>query len=133
MTIFDKNNNKIAFKFSVKDFKDGLTFFSEDKDFLQMGSWKYAKGKKLLAHIHNVAPREISRTQECIFVIHGELKAFLYDENRNPLETLHIKAQEGLVLLSGGHGYEILQDDTVVLEVKNGPYVGAEADRRRIE
>ena len=28
--------------------------------------------------------------------------------------------------------YRILQDDTQVLEIKNGPYVGAEADRKRL-
>ena len=43
-------------------------------------------------------------------------------------------ASEGdiLILLTGGHGYEILTEGTQVLEVKNGPYVGAEADRRRL-
>ena len=25
-------------------------------------------------------------------------------------------------MLSGGHGYEVLEDDTKVLEIKNGPY-----------
>jgi hypothetical protein len=36
-----------------------------------------------------------------------------------------------LILLQGGHGYEILEDGTQVLEVKNGPYIGADLDRRR--
>jgi len=36
------------------------------------------------------------------------------------------------ILLRGGHGYEILEDGTEVLEVKNGPYVGADRDRRRL-
>jgi len=40
---------------------------------------------------------------------------------------------ETLILLKGGHGYEILEDGTRVLEVKNGPYPGAEVDRRRLE
>ena len=31
----------------------------------------------------------------------------------------------------GGNGYDIMEDGTQVLEVKNGPYVGAEADRKR--
>jgi hypothetical protein len=35
-------------------------------------------------------------------------------------------------LLRGGHGYEILEDGTQVLEVKNGPYLGPDVDRRRL-
>ena len=44
------------------------------------------------------------------------------------------EAAEGdvVVLLWGGHGYSVLEDNTQVLEVKTGPYVGAELDRRRI-
>ena len=36
-------------------------------------------------------------------------------------------------MLRGAHGYDILENGTQVLEVKNGPYVGAELDRKRIE
>jgi hypothetical protein len=38
-----------------------------------------------------------------------------------------------MVLLAGGHGYEILEDNTKILEVKNGPYLGASEDRKRIQ
>ena len=43
-------------------------------------------------------------------------------------------ASEGdvVILLRGGHGYDIIEDGTQVLEIKNGPYLGAEVDRRRI-
>ena len=37
------------------------------------------------------------------------------------------------MLLRGGHGYEILEDGTQVLEVKNGPYLGPDVDRRRLK
>ena len=37
------------------------------------------------------------------------------------------------MLLECGHGYTILSDDTKVIEIKNGPYLGADVDRRRIE
>ena len=38
-----------------------------------------------------------------------------------------------MICLEGGHGYEILEDNTRVLEIKNGPYPGPEKDRRRLE
>ena len=132
-TIYDQSKTKIAIQLNADEFKDGLTFFSAEEDFLQVGSWKYPQGKKLLAHIHNPAPRTIQWTQEFVFVVKGELQATLYDKDSTLIETLRLGPHDGLVLLAGGHGYEILKDDTVVIEVKNGPYVGAEQDRRRIE
>lgn len=129
---FDNNHKKIAFKFTVADMKKGLTFFSKNEDFIQVGSWNYDAGKNLLAHIHNKSPREILWTQEVIFVVQGKLKTRLYDAESKLLQEVPVGAQEGMVLLSGGHGYEILDNDTIVLEVKNGPYPG-EIDRRRIE
>ena len=32
---------------------DNLSFFSQDEEYIQAGSWNYNKGKKLLAHTHN--------------------------------------------------------------------------------
>ena len=132
-TIYDHNDSKIALKFGPNDIKSGLSFFSEETDFLQVGSWRYEHGKKLLAHIHNTAHREISRTQEFIYVTKGSLKAFLYDEDKRLIEEITVNTNEGLILFAGGHGYQILDDDTIILEIKNGPYVGAELDRKRIE
>lgn len=35
-------------------------------------------------------------------------------------------------MMNGGYGYRILEDNTKVIEIKNGPYLGAEKDRRRL-
>ena len=111
----------------------GLSFFSEDSDFIQVGVWGYDKGIKLQPHIHNEVRREVLKTQEVIFVRSGSVAASIFDEEGNFVERLELSSGDTLVLLKGGHGYEILEDDTQVLEVKNGPYPGAEVDRRRIE
>ena len=52
--------------------------------------------------------------------------------DETPVETLQVRQGEILVLLESGHGYFIKEEDTNVLEIKNGPYLGAEIDRRRI-
>ena len=33
------------------------------------------------------------------------------------------------VLLAGGHGYEIQEDDTRIIETKNGPFLGVDLDK----
>ena len=67
-----------------------------------------------------------------IFIL-ATAAASIFDEEGGLVERLELGAGDTLILLNGGHGYEILEDNTQVLEVKNGPYPGAEADRRRIE
>ena len=111
---------------------DGLKFFSADGDFQQVGSWGYAAGKTLLAHSHNPVPRTVAWTQEVLYVRSGRLRADIFDTDDQLVATLQAAAGDILVLLRGGHGYQILEDGTQVLEIKNGPYLGADADRRRL-
>lgn len=114
------------------DWKSGLAFHSSDSDFIQVGTWVYDAGKDLLPHVHNYAERSVTRTQEVLFVRKGSLRAQVYSQEGRLVEELEAHAGDVLVMLGGGHGYKILEDGTEVLEVKNGPYVGAERDRTRI-
>lgn len=132
MKVIKHNALKLAVFIPQEDRQKGLNFYSENEDFIQVGIWGYDKGKKLYPHIHNKVEREINRTQEVIYVMQGKVKAYIYSEDENLIEEIILKAGDILILLNGGHGYEILEDDSFVLEVKNGPYVGPDKDRRRI-
>ena len=114
------------------DWKEGLSFYSYDEDFIQVGTWVYDSGKELLAHIHNEVERKVYWTQEVLYIRKGSIKAKIYDLDENLVDEIVAKEGDTLILLIGGHGYTILEDGTQVLEIKNGPYVGAEKDRRRI-
>ncbi len=113
--------------------KGGLAFFSQDSEFLQVGMWNYESGKRLLAHTHNDIPRTIQRTHETLYVRKGRIEARIFNEARDLVATLVAGEGDILTLMSGGHGYTVLEDGTQVLEIKNGPYVGATQDRVRIE
>jgi hypothetical protein len=110
----------------------GLKFFSPEEDFVQVGTWGYPAGKDLLAHTHNRLAREVPWTQEVLYVRQGRIRADIFDTSGTKVSTLEAKTGDLLVLLRGGHGYSILEDNTQVLEIKNGPYMGADADRRRL-
>lgn len=112
---------------------NGLNFFSDDSEFVQVGSWVYQAQKELLAHTHNHLDKVAGWTQEVLYIRKGKIRANIY--NSAELKVSEIVASEGdvLILLAGGHGYSILEDGTQVLEIKNGPYLGAEVDRRRIQ
>ncbi|MDE1854293.1 MAG: hypothetical protein KGI38_11190 [Thaumarchaeota archaeon] len=133
MRAIEQGGLKLAIYVSGKEVQKGLNFYTSDSDFIQVGTWVYESGKELLPHIHNKGVRrEIDRTQELIHVIQGRLRARLYSEDEKEVASLEMTSGDTLVLLGGGHGYEVLEDGTKVLEVKNGPYVGLELDRRRI-
>jgi len=112
--------------------QSGLNFYSNEDEYLQIGVWGYKAGKRLQGHIHRTVKREILRTQEALFVRRGRIRATIYTDAAQEVAQLDVSAGDIVVLLSGGHGYEILEDRTEVLEVKNGPYGGPEIDRRRI-
>lgn len=127
-----QNGIVLARLITERDIKPGLNFFSEDKDFLQVGAWgHYEKDKVLQSHMHNRFERSADRTYEVLYVIKGSLKATIFDLDENPVEELEVQQGEILELLECGHGYQITSEDTTVLEVKNGPYAGAEKDRTR--
>jgi len=114
------------------DIKEGLNFFSKDEEFIQLGAWKYNEGKELLAHVHNNVERKINRTYEVLYIVSGSIEATIYTIDNEKVETFTVNSGEILVLLESGHGYKILSDNTKVIEIKNGPYLGAEIDRHRI-
>lgn len=112
--------------------QDGLKFFSTDGDYQQVGTWGYGQGKNLLAHTHNEVSRDVLWTQEVIYIRRGRVRADIFDTSDQKVAELEAGAGDILILLRGGHGYQILENGTQVLEIKNGPYLGAEADRRRL-
>ncbi len=110
---------------------EGLGFYSNDEEYIQVGTWKYDSGKSLMRHIHNPVERSIIRTQEVIYVKQGRVLAQIYTLDEEFVEEFEAKTGDTIILLNCGHGYEILENGTQVIEVKNGPYLGAEVDRRR--
>ncbi len=125
------NNTRLAIYIGRK-WDDGLHFFSEDNDFQQVGVWCYNKGKRLLPHKHIKAERKIDRTQEVIFVRNGKVRVEIFGLDGKLVENHILEKNDTMIFLAGGHGYEILENNTQVLEVKNGPYLGSEKDRVRI-
>lgn len=115
-----------------EDWKEGLSFFSNESDFIQVGTWKYNEGKQLLKHVHNEVYRKIDRTHEVLYVKKGKILAKIYSVEGKYVDEMIVSEGEIIILLNSGHGYTILEDDTQVLEIKNGPYLGAEIDRRRL-
>jgi hypothetical protein len=111
------------------EWHEGLNFVTPDSFFVQAGTWSYNKGKILAAHIHKVHPRKTNKTYETIYIKQGKLKASIYDNDKKFIKEIILNQGDYAVFAEGGHGYEILEDNTKVLEVKNGPFVSVEKDK----
>lgn len=121
----------IARKISGSGWRNGLDFYSNDTEFLQVGTWVYDEGVNLHRHKHNKFERSIDRTHEVLYVRKGSVKTSIYSETNSLVRELVLIESDILILFDCGHEYEILEDGTMVLEIKNGPYFGAEKDRER--
>lgn len=114
------------------DITPGLISLTGDDEFLQVVAWgHYEKGKHLQDHWHNEFERTAKRTYEAVYVVKGAIEARIFDLNLIPVETIRINQGEMLILLESAHGYTILEDDTTVFEIKNGPFMGVEKDKTK--
>jgi len=121
----------LAIIYRNDDWVEGLNFITPNNLFIQAGSWHYNKGKKLASHIHKKHSRVANRTHECVYVKQGSLKVLLFDENKQFKKEFTLCAGDLAVMANGGHGYEILEDNTQILETKNGPFVDVETDKEK--
>lgn len=103
--------------------KDGIEFFTPEDFSQQMAFMSRKAGHIIQAHTHNVVKRDIHFTHETLFIKKGKLKINFYDSERNYLESRVLGTGDVILLASGGHGFEFLED-TEMIEVKQGPYLG---------
>lgn len=109
--------------------KSGISFFTPDEFSQQLAYMSHPAGKSIQPHIHNPVPRQVSYTQEVLFIKSGKLRVDFYDEQKNYLTSRELQGGDVILLAKGGHGFEVLED-LEMFEVKQGPYAG-EQDKTR--
>jgi hypothetical protein len=96
---------------------------------LQVGFVVYPRDGEVARHEHVPLERRLDRTCEVLVVRSGSCEIDLYDSGRTLVATETLETGDVIVLVDGGHGLR-MKDDTVLLEVKQGPYTGlAEKER----
>ena len=91
----------------------------------------HPKGKRIDAHIHNMVHRNVVMTQEVLFIKKGKLRVDFYDDYEDYLESVILECGDIILLVSGGHGFSVLEE-VEMIEVKQGPYSG-DADKKRFD
>lgn len=102
----------------------GRTEFVTPETFVQqVGFVVYPQGGVIAKHYHRPLPRTLTGTPETLVVRSGRLEVILYDDLQREASRTEIGEGDVLVLVSGGHGFRVLEA-AVLLEIKQGPYTG---------
>jgi len=112
--------------------KAGRVDASDHNEILQVSTMTLPQGKVLKSHKHKPVKRSTVGTQEAWVIMSGQLQAQVFDTDNTVVEELILTAGQCLTLFRGGHTFTVLTDDTVIFEIKNGPYYGSEIDSEAI-
>lgn len=110
---------------------EGIEFLTPGEYSQQVAYMHHPVGKKIDAHVHNEVHRNICYTQEVLVIQKGKLRVDFYNVGQQYLESRLIQEGDIILLVSGGHGFEVIEEVEMV-EIKQGPYAG-EGDKTRFE
>ncbi|SVA54028.1 uncharacterized protein METZ01_LOCUS106882 [marine metagenome] len=115
------NDDLFALIYSSEDLEEGINFVTDDEAILQLGAMKRAQGYVIEPHIHTAFERNITGTNEVMYLQEGRVKVTFFTEDKKFLEEFILEKGQWIVFVKGGHGFEMLET-SVLIEVKNGPY-----------
>lgn len=125
-----RKKNKLLAMIIRNDYEcEGVDFITPSEYSQQMAYMHHPAGKVIDAHVHNLVHRNVVMTQEVLFVKKGVLRVDFYDEYEDYLESRDLHAGDIILLVSGGHGFQVLEE-VEMIEVKQGPYAGSDDKRR---
>ena len=109
----------------------GVHFFTPANFSQQLAVMRHPAGKKLAPHVHNLVARQVLYTQEVLMIRTGKVRVTLFASDRRELCSPILGAGDLILLCGGGHAFEMLEE-TIMVEVKQGPYAG-DNDKARFE
>jgi len=95
----------------------------------QVGYIVYPAGGEIQRHVHRPLERHLVGTSEVLIVVQGCCEVDLYSDDRQLVATRELRQGDVMLMVGGGHGFRML-DDTVFLEIKQGPYTGIDEKER---
>ena len=100
-------------------------FLTPDEFKQQVGFVVYPKGGEIKRHRHVPLERHLVGTSEVLIVRSGLCEVDIYDTADSLAATRELRQGDVMLMVGGGHGFRMLED-TVLLEIKQGPYTGLE-------
>lgn len=102
---------------------ENIEFFTPDNFSQQLAYMNREKDYVIPPHVHNPVKREVTYTQEVLFIKSGKVRIDYFDDDKNYLQSGILNQGDVILLSGGGHGFYMLEDSEII-EVKQGPYAG---------
>lgn len=108
---------------------DKTTFVTPDECGQQVGYIVHKAGEEVPRHFHNPVKRELVGTTEVLLIAKGQCILDFYDDDKNLVACRNLNEGDLVIIVAGGHGFR-MTEDTVMLEIKQGPYPGLSEKER---
>ena len=105
------------------------TFLTPPEFKQQVGYVVYPAGSEIKRHVHRSIERHILGTSEVLVVKKGHCLIDIYNDDRELVTTRDLYEGDIMLMVGGGHGFRMVED-TVLLEIKQGPYLGVDEKER---
>ena len=105
------------------------TFLTPPEFKQQVGFIVYPAGGAIQRHDHRPLERHLVGTSEVLIVQRGLCEIDIYNDNREFITTRVLRPGDIMLMVGGGHGFRMIED-TVFLEIKQGPYTGEDEKER---
>ncbi len=89
----------------------------------QLGFVVYKKGEEVATHMHLPIERTTRGTSEVIILRKGKAVVNLYKTDKTFVGERTLNSGDVILLINGWHGIKFIED-TVLMEIKQGPYLG---------
>ena len=119
--VLDRLNNQLAVIVRSTHSPSGIDFLTPDTFGQQVAYMNRPKGEIIQAHIHEPISRTLIGTQEVLYIRKGRIRVDFYESDRTYVSSMILEAGDLMLLNTGGHGFEVLEDIDMI-EIKQGPF-----------
>jgi uncharacterized protein with PhoU and TrkA domain len=117
------NNHILCYVIRRDIHPEQTTFITPPEGKQQVGFIVYPKGSVIARHTHKQLERHIIGMAEVVVVRSGHVEIEIYDDALNLVTARDLYEGDVVLMVGGGHGFQV-KEDTVLLEIKQGPYLG---------
>lgn len=122
-------DNTLAYIIRAEAKPEATTFITPPEFNFQGGFVVYPAGGEVTRHTHVPLERHIVGTSEVLLVREGRCLVDIYTDDHELVVTRELGQGDILLMINGGHGFR-MTEDTVLFEVKQGPYIGLNEKER---
>jgi hypothetical protein len=122
MEIIQWNGQQLAYIIRSKLKPEKTTFLTPPEFKQQVGFVIYKKDGEVRRHIHLGIERHLIGTSEVLILQKGNCLMDVYNNDQQLVATRELETGDIMLMVGGGHGFRMLED-TVFLEIKQGPFL----------